>query len=120
MVVDQTYDSKVLWKFVDVDGNALSNTAPVAVTRRTLTCNYQEFKTFTQQRIGVRSAASSVPCKSSARREECAHRQRWTGNVNYPPNSKPSLWLPRSGAAAPMAMHTVGPRAKVLSAPSSI
>ena len=59
MVVDQTYDPEVLWKFVDVDGKELSNTAPVAVTRRTLTCNYQEFKTFTQQRIGVRSAASS-------------------------------------------------------------
>ena len=58
MVVDQTYDPEVLWKFVDVDGNALSNKTQT-VTRRTLTCDYQEFKTFTKQRIGVRSAASS-------------------------------------------------------------
>ena len=62
MVVDQTYDPDLLWKFVDVDGNALSNTAPVTVTRRTLTCDYEEFKTFTQERMGVRPA-DRLPCK---------------------------------------------------------
>jgi len=78
VVVDQTYDSKLLWKFVDVDGKELSNTAPVAVTRRTLTCDYQEFKTFTQERIGVRSAASSL--------------------TNHPPAGKSALVARHGGA----------------------